>query len=130
MFASQRFAGNLARLRKAHRTSPPEEQLERVRAAFTDAVGSLPNGMADEILDHFLSRIAPDAVDGEQTIFDQCEPLSEVLDVLAGQYDEETDPLTRPDWAALAEITSDFAHELDMELVNYIMKRAVDHNAL
>ena len=83
--------------------------------------------MVEELLDHFSA----DLTTGEgETPFDRCRKLGDVMDALHEQYDTENDPLTTEDWSVLGGVISDNALDLDMELVTYVMKLAVEHKAV
>lgn len=119
----------MAKLRKSHRTEPLAEQMELIRSAFFHAMRHLPHGMVEDLADRFVSRLGS-AADPESSIFDSCRDLADVIDIFWESYDEEHDPIGPDDWAAISEITSDYALELDMQLVSYVMTLAVDHHAL
>jgi hypothetical protein len=128
MFYSDRFLKRLARLRKEHREAPEEEQVELVREAFTGLVRGAPDAMVAEIYEQFAERIVNTADDG-RIFIDRAEYLADIADVLAGQYDGEHDPLSEEDFRLLGEIVNDYALDLDMGQVNYIMQLVVEHHA-
>lgn len=128
MFYSDRLLKRLARLRKDHREAPEEEQVELVREAFTGLVRGVPEAMVTEIYEQFAERIGA-TPDDERIFIDRAEYLADIADVLAGQYDSEHDPLDEADFRLLGEIVNDYALDLDMGQVNYIMQLVVEHHA-
>ncbi len=129
MFPSEQFLRTMAKLRKTHRTEPLADQIQMVRSAFYHALRHLPQPMVDDIAECFVSRLGVTA-DPEMSVFDSCRELADIIDIFWESYDEEHDPIGQDSWAAISEITSDYALELDMKLVTYVMKLAVDHHAV
>ena len=129
MFTSERFLGRIAKLRKQHREATVEEQVDLVRGAFTSMLAGLPGGMAEDVYESISEklqgRMEPDAV-----YLDAAKYLSDVADLFALQYDDKADPIVAEDWGLIGEIVNDFALDLEMELVNYVMSRVVDHHGL
>lgn len=129
MFVSQRFLGRLAKLRKAHREAALAEQVDLVHDAFCGMLTGLPEQMVEEVFELVTDRILERA--GEDTIFiDEATYLADVADLLTLQYDEENDPLHPDDWELIGDVVNDYALDLDMETVNYIMKLVVDHHGV
>lgn len=129
MFVSQRFLGRLAKLRKEHRTDPLDRQLELVHEAFRGMITGLPEAMVEEVYELITDRILERAEDGAIFI-DEAEYLADVADLLTLQYDEENDPLHPDDWELIGDLVNDYALDLDMETVNYVMKLVVDHHGV
>ena len=129
MFQSERFLGRLSKLRKEHRNASHDEQVELVRPAFTGTLPPLPGSMVDEVFDLFAERIVErHGTDG--VFFDDARYLADVADLLSGQYDEQNDPLERDDWSVVGDVVNDYALDLDMGLVTYVMKLVVDHGGI
>jgi hypothetical protein len=129
MFASERFLSRLAKLRKEYRESPTDELVELVRSAFTSMLTGLPDSMPDDIYESVSERIIARG-DQSESYLDQATYLSDVADLFALQYDEKTDPLHRDDWELIGQIVNDYALDLDMETVNYVMRLVVDHHGI
>ena len=129
MFVSKRFLSRLAKLRKTHRESDRDEQIELVRDAFLGMLGGLPDNMAEDVFelvtDRLIARMDPDAL-----FLDEARYLADVADLFSLQYDEENDPIHPDDWQLLGEIVNDYAFDLDMPTVNYTMKLVVDHHGV
>jgi hypothetical protein len=127
MFPSERFLARISKFRKSSRTEPVEQQVAAIRESFMELNQHLPTGIVDELFECFAAGL----VDGpEDSAFDRCGKLGDMMDVLHEQYDSENDPLATQDWAAIGSVISDNAFDLDMNLVTYVMKLAVDHKAI
>ncbi|MFP4377828.1 MAG: hypothetical protein ACLFP4_12365 [Spirochaetales bacterium] len=129
MFSSDRFLKRLAKLRKEQRDAPREEQVELTRELFLGFMRSLPPQMADEVFDSFNDRIV-ERMGEDELYFDAARYLADVADLFAEQYDTEHDPLVRDDWVMVGEIVNDFALDLEMETVNYVMRLVVEHHGV
>ena len=58
------------------------------------------------------------------------ELLADFVEVWHRDYNDDTGSLGGDDWSALVSIVNDFAVDLDMALVEYVMSAAVDRGAL
>ena len=128
MFQSERFLGRLAKLRKDHRTADHDRQIELVHEAFLGLLPQLPASMAEELFDAFSEQIV--ARSSGSAFFDDAAYLADVADVIAGEYDARNDPIVAEDWKLLGEIVNDYALDLDMDSVTYIMALVVDHGGV
>ena len=127
MFTSERFLSRVARLRKEHRDEPVDRQVELAREAFLGLLGRLPPAMAREAYEVFSERVLERA-GAEGCFFDHAAYLSDLADLFNGQYDTDNDPLVAEDWPLVAEIVNDYALEMDMGTVNYVMCLVIDHH--
>ena len=127
MFPSERFLARIGKFRKSGRTDPAAQQVAAIRESFVDLNRHVPIEIVEELLDHFTADLAEGPDDSP---FDRCRKLADVMDVLHEQYDSDNDPLTAEDWGAIGGVVSDNAPDLDMDLVTYVMKLAVDHKAI
>jgi len=66
----------------------------------------------------------------EKTSEGRNEILCDFCDLLLLDYDELSDPLTQEDWEFISDVISEYSTVLDMELVEYVMMRVVEHKAL
>ncbi|MFW5689585.1 MAG: hypothetical protein ACOC1U_08435 [Spirochaetota bacterium] len=129
MFVSERFLTRLARLRKEHRDDPIDDQVRLVHDAFLGMMQGLPSGMGEEIYELISERIIRRSDDGA-VYLDEAKYLADVVDLFALQYDEEHDPIEDEDWQLIGEIVNDYALDLDMQTVNYVMTLVVDHGGV
>lgn len=127
MFQSTAFQKRLRKI-DAGATKQDEEQLiEEVRSAFESSLSFLPGPMQAELFDFFSRKYRADTA--SYTV-DDALFLGEVIDLFTGEYDEEKDPFDREDWDFVKDSIDENALELDMQLVNYVMKLVVDKGAL
>jgi hypothetical protein len=129
MFVSERFLGRLAKLRKAHRQDPRADQIGLVRDAFTGMMSGLPGQMVEDVFELFVDRIVERA-DDDAILLDEARYLADVADLFSLQYDEKNDPLHPDDWELVGDLVNDYALDLDMETVNYVMRLVVDHHGV
>lgn len=129
MFTSERFLGRLAKLRKAHREEPLDRQISLVRDAFVPMLTGLPPGLVDELYELVTERIV-ERSGGEDPFFHDARYFADVADLFSLQYDEKNDPLHADDWKLIGELVNDYALDLDMETVNYVMRLVVDHHGI
>ncbi|MEE8440167.1 MAG: hypothetical protein V3S41_00475 [Spirochaetia bacterium] len=127
MYSSERFLARISKFRKTNRSEPVEKQMEMIRLSFTDMNRHLPTGLVEELLDRFTLNLTEGP---EDSAFDRCEKLADVVDVLHEEYDSESDPLNAQDWTAIGDTISEYARNVDMGFLTYIMKLAVDHHAV
>jgi hypothetical protein len=130
MHPSERFLHKLRRIKKEgdeHLAAPALR--EQVDAAFRHSISGMPPEMVEELFQHFYDRAVP-----EDTPFyiaiERLEVLGDVVDLLNNDYDDEADPFTAADWEAVRDIVSSYAVDLDMNLVNYVMTRVVEHGRI
>lgn len=128
MFASQRLLSRIQHIKKSHWDDQLEDQIELLEDAFSTSLPHLPSGMADEVFQHFWST--PGCASREDFYGPCAQRLADALDLFQGSYDEENDPLLPADWEVVRDVVSARATELDMELVNYLMRLVVDHDGL
>lgn len=79
--------------------------------------------MADDLFGEVEERLAADHERFAQT-------LADIVDLLWMQYDDAADPLETEEWRLLRDLVDQYAAELDMPLIEYVMTRVVDHRAL
>ena len=145
MHPSDSFLHKLRKIRKqlAEDEDGAEAVQQRVREAFYGSVPSLPEAMVEELFLHFCRRLtgssgavaageAPVEADhgGPHEELDRLEALADVVDLLNEDYDEERDPLDAADWPVIRDVCSDYAVELNMRTVSYVMRLVVDHGAV
>jgi hypothetical protein len=83
--------------------------------------------MKEDLVDYFLH---PTSLDSGDELAARARYYSAVVDLFAQDYDESADPLGDEDWRFLRDIVSDYAVDLDMDIVNYVMKLVVDHHQI
>ena len=121
MFHSRSFIAHVQKARKA--AAGNEEVLQRdIEHQFRRQAPQIPEDMTGDLVSYALG--ARDDRD------DQIQLLADLLDLVQQQYDETADPLLSQDWQLVRDLVDQYALELDMSLVQYIMERVVSHHAL
>lgn len=121
MFHSRGFTARAARLRKDHRDDPAA-LAGALEELLVSSLRHIPEQMSREIAGHCLATRDDDEA--------RIQALADMVDLLHQQYDEQADPLSTADWALLRDCVDEYAHDLDMNLVQYVMERVVSHKAL
>ena len=124
MFASERFRRRMNRVRKDFRQAEEEEIRREIAHAFDLVLSHLPEDLRIDLFDYLMERY-PERTGTYAGLFDYAEYLGDVIDLFNLEYDEQADPLFREDWDYIRDSVSDFALELDMDLVNYVMQLVV-----
>lgn len=121
MFHSQNF---LAQERHLHKTYTPntEEYFTALREIMDRHLRQFPESLVTDLLDHAVAN----SEDAEQLVT----RIADTIDLLWMQYDDQNDPFTQNDWHFVRELVDAYAVELEMPLVQYIMERVVEHDAL
>jgi len=127
MFQSHAFQKRIRKIDSKAGTNDQQEVLDEVRSAFDNSLSSLPEPMRAELFDFFSQKYRADP---ETYSFDDALFLGEVIDLFTSEYNDETDPLDNEDWEFVKDIIDENALELDMELINYVMKIIVDKGVL
>ena len=112
MYRSQQFYNQLKK-------STPETRKEEL---FRKAVSHVPTALASELFE---------AISREITVGNRPDTLyGDVIDLLHQDYDERDDPLTPGDWDLLRDLINDYALELELSLVQYVMERVVERGRI
>ncbi|WP_455381737.1 hypothetical protein [Salinispira pacifica] len=124
MFASERFRRRVNRIRKEFRNASEEDVQRELLRAFDLVLSHIPEDMRADLFQYFLDR-RPERTDRFPDLLAYSEYLGDVIDLFNLDYDEEHDPLLPDDWEYIRDTVSDFALDLDMNLVNYVMQLVV-----
>lgn len=127
MFQSSAFQKQLRKIDSTAADKDEDRVVEEVRSAFEHSLSFLPEPMQAELFDFFSRKYRADA--SSYTV-DDALFLGEVIDLFTGEYDEEKDPFDSEDWDFVKDSIDENALELDMQIVNYVMKLVVDKGAL
>jgi len=92
----------------------------KMSMAFGKPLGKLPKAMINEIF----------AYGWEKTNEGRDQILGDFCDLLLLDYDELNDPLSLEDWEFISDVISEYGTVIDMDLVEYVMMRVVEHKAL
>jgi len=112
----------MSRFFKEHKgNADPQSTQAEMQRAFSAAAPPVPDAMSEEIFEYFFQRAPEGDTQAAAAL------LGDVADLLGAEYDEQADPLAPEDWEFMKEVVSEYAAELDMDLVNYVMKLVVAH---
>ena len=121
MFHSRSFITHVSKLKK-HTGGDEASFVRALEEQFTRQLSHLPADLTADMFGHCTTtRTSAD---------EQIQVLADMLDLMHQQYDDDADPLTVEDWQALRDIIDQYALDLQMELVQYVMERVVSHRAL
>lgn len=127
MYPSERFLRDVERALKHERATDDGSAPDRIYELAVRSLPPLPEPMKEDLVSYFLH---PTSLDTGDEVRARAEYFSAVVDLFACDYDTEADPLRSEDWAFLRELVNDFAVELDMTIVNYVMRLVVDHHQI
>ncbi|MFO8065031.1 MAG: hypothetical protein R6V29_10445 [Spirochaetia bacterium] len=127
MFQSHAFQKRIRKIDSNIGADDQQRVLDDVRSAFDASLPYLPEVMRAELFDFFSQKYRADA---ERYTVDDAVFLGEVIDLFTSEYNEEADPFDTEDWEFVKDIIDENALELDMELINYVMKRIVEKGIL
>ena len=92
----------------------------RVEQLFSKPFSRLPRPLLNELF----------AYGWDQVLKGRTDLLGDLSDVLHMDYDDQTDGLGKDDWSFLSDVVNEWAVDLDLELLQYIMSGVMDHKAL
>lgn len=124
MFASERFRRRMSRVRKEFRLAQEDEIRGETAHAFDLVLSHLPEDLRVDLFAYLMDRY-PQRKGAYPGLLEYAEYLGDVVDLFNQDYDEQSDPLFREDWDYVRDTVSDYAPDLDMGLVNYIMQLVV-----
>lgn len=127
MFQSHTFQKRIRKIDSKSGAEDLQQVLDDVRSAFDSSLSSLPEPMRAELFDFFAGKYRAEA---DVYRFDDAVFLGEIIDLFTGEYNDETDPLDTEDWEFIKDIIDENALELDMELINYVMRLIVEKGVL
>ncbi|HUX13108.1 MAG TPA: hypothetical protein VMW87_08760 [Spirochaetia bacterium] len=129
MFASERFRRRVNRTHKELRTAGDDEVFGEISRAFDASLSSLPQDMHLDLFAYLMERFESRR-ESFPGLWEYTEYLGDVIDLLTMGYDERRDPLLSDDWEYLRDTISDYAVDLDMDLVNYVLQFVVSKGYL
>lgn len=121
MFHSQNFLTKGRRI--AH--DPPDHggtHVKDLETLFLRHLPGLPEGFGGAVFAYVM--------DSDREAAEKQQLLADLLDLTWMQYDDQADPLSREDWSFLRDLIDEYAPELELDLVQYVMERVVSHHAL
>jgi hypothetical protein len=143
MNASERFYRTLDKM--AGRGHGLEVSVQAVRSAFAQAAGKIPEDLREAVFLRFLDRFGRSG-GPEGAFVEAAYSLGPYIDLFRMDYPESPpaggggkttagglgpeQSLSPEDWKFLREEVSASAGSLDLDILTYIMRRIMEHNAL
>ncbi|MDR3200802.1 MAG: hypothetical protein LBT68_05025 [Spirochaetales bacterium] len=127
MNASERFYRTLDKMNG--RGEGLAVTVEAVRAAFTQAVGTVPHSLSEAIFLRFLDAFNRSGKP-EEAFAETAYSLGPYIDLFWMDYAEEGRPLEKADWVFLRDEVSAAAGDLDLDILTYIMRQILEHGAI
>lgn len=121
MFRSQNFLAQEQHLHKTHEPGS-EEYLTDLREILQRHLSRFSDELVADVFEYAFSR-------GDDTSH-SVRLIADIIDLLWMQYDDHNDPFSLQEWEYVRDLINENALELDMELVQYVMERVVEHNAI
>jgi hypothetical protein len=121
MFRSQNFLAQEQHLHKNH-----EPGSEAYLTALQDILKRHLSRFSDELVADVFDYATGRGGDTAQS----ARLIADIIDLLWMQYDDRNDPFSLQDWEYVRDLINENALDLDMDLVQYVMERVVDHNAI
>ena len=107
-------------MEKDNLSEPAQQDRNHLESLFLKSVRSIPKGMAFELFEYGWQSF----LQGNKDILPEC------CDVILMEYDTEAAILKTDDWSFFSDVVNEYATQLDMELVQYIMRFVVENDAL
>lgn len=102
--------------------TPGNREFEALRLAFSRSVPGLPSETLSALFATFLSTYGKDGADKASTW------LAGVGSLFLCDYDDT--PFTKAEWEEIREIATVDSGEMDIEVLSYVLGKALEHGAL
>jgi hypothetical protein len=123
MYRSDRFEREFHRILKEHNHDMNAPQVgTRAERLFASHLRGYPSPFVSELFAYALDRVEQGTA--EVSLF------GVIIDLLWRDYDDQGDPLSSQDWEFLRDLVDEYAGDLDMAAIQYIMERVVSHGAI
>ena len=128
MSETDRFSSISRRIKKNFSASGGSATFQQLREAFVSCLPNIPDTLKYDMAIYFCGEYAP------TDNIDEFTPLSEKLLEAVYLYEEEYDRIdesfSENDWIYIRESVSEFALELDPDLITYIMRQVVSRGLI
>jgi hypothetical protein len=105
--------------------NPEPNLIIKLREEFSKTLGFLPPKMTEEIVSRFFDF----EISEHAQLMGEMENLLPVINLMNSEWDAEIDSLDDSSLIFIREVVNEYAGELDMELVRYVMEVMI-HNKL
>lgn len=114
------FDRSCKQLRKKYNFEHSTEMIEEIKELFIKSMGQ-PEELSLDIFDYVLDN--RDLEDSHVV------RLSDMVDLFQMDYDAGFNSLVIDDWSYLRDLVNEWAQEMDMDIVTYVMQNVVDAGA-
>ncbi len=121
MFRSQNFLAQEQHLHKIHEPGS-DGYLTALREILARHLSRFSDELVADIFDYAVGR--------KSETSESARLIADIIDLLWMEYDDHNDPFSLPEWEYVRDLINENALDLDMDLVQYVMERVVEHNAI
>jgi hypothetical protein len=122
LYVSDRYLKKVRKIRQNSQGKPEERILAETREAFLVQFGHLPLNMKHDLFNAFVELY----VSGESPypdVFEFAQHLSALVDLYNREFDDPNIKMSEKEWIAVKNLTDEFAEELDIETLTYVMNQ-------
>ena len=128
MHEEKRFDNYIRRIRKKKKELSREGILEELRRGFLHRLPALPEDMLEDLF-LYLTGGFSEGTDDYASFDDAALKLTDAADLLSEEYEDEIGTLSDADVEYIKDLVSDYAVELDDDLIAYVMQKAMDRGS-
>lgn len=114
------FERSCKQLRKKYNFESSPELLDEIKELFIKSMDQ-PEDLSLDIFDYIL--------DGREFEDSHAVRLADMVDLFQMNYDAGFNSLVMNDWSYLKDLINEWAMEMDMDVVTYVMQNVVDAGA-
>ena len=120
MYVSDRYYKHVRKIRSNSKDKPKEQLLAEVREVYLAYLDNLPINMKHDLFNSFVEMYYG-TENQYQDIFGFAEHLGGLIDLFNREYDDPNVTMSDREWIAVRDLTDEFAEELDIETLTYVM---------
>jgi hypothetical protein len=122
MYISDRYLKQVRKIRRNSQDKSEERLLAEIREAFLVQFNQLPANMRHDLFNAFV-EIYFDSDTRFRDVFEFAEHLGALIDLYNREFDDPNRKMTDQEWMVVKNLTDDFAEELDIETLTYVMNQ-------
>ena len=125
MHEEKRFDSYIRRIRKQKKELTHTGILEELKTGFLYRLPAVPEDMLEDLFIYLTRDFSEGS--GDYAGFDEAAlKLTDAADLLSEEYDDESGTLSGDEVDYIKDLVSDYALELDDNLIAYVMQKAMD----
>ena len=128
MSETDRFSSISRRIKKNFSASGGSAVFQQLREAFVSCLPNIPDTLKYDMAIYFCGEYA--STDDIDEFTPLSEKLLEAVYLYEGEYDRIDETFSENDWIYIRESVSEFALELDPDLITYIMRQVVSRGLI